>query len=96
MAISQEPLFVYRPCLPLLSWFPNKASAKHLREWLGMSDLQALGPRISMDCGNLKSARDLLDVVAEEVAKECAEGWVADPFDCTLWDKLSMSPRGKR
>lgn len=80
---------------PFLVKYPNRSAAAYL--YLGFSKgfrIPYTGPRVATDCGNLKSVKELPEVVGRKIAKECAAGRVAGPFVQPPLPNLRVSPLG--
>lgn len=74
--------------LPLLVRYPNKATVTYL--YLGFAVgfcIPYMGPQFATDGINLKSARELPDVVAKTRGKECTDGRLDGPFSCPTFFK---------
>ena len=83
------------PLLRLLHLYPDKMAAAYLSA--GFSEgfrIPYTGDRVATNCGNLKSARLMPEVVAEKIAKECTAGRVAGPFSWPPLPNLRVSPLG--
>ena len=81
--------------LPLLEIYPNKRSAKILRD--GFSEgfrLGYMGKRESRESHNLKSVTHLQDKVMEKLNKEIKLGRIAGPFSSKPLPNLIVSPIG--
>lgn len=81
--------------LPYLIKYPNKKAAAFL--YSGFTSgfrIPYTGPRVATDCSNLKSARELPDVIRTKIAKECEAGRVAGPFSQPPLANLRVSPLG--
>lgn len=81
--------------LPYMAKYPQKAAAAYL--YTGFTRgfrIPYTGPRVATDCTNLKSARELLAILAAKIAKECRAGRVAGPFPSSPLPNLRVSLLG--
>ncbi|XP_054835512.1 uncharacterized protein LOC129329840 [Eublepharis macularius] len=80
---------------PLLARYPDRQAARFLRE--GFSSgfrIPFTGPRVAATSSNLRSARELPEVLAAKINKEVAAGRVAGPFNSPPLPNLRVSPLG--
>lgn len=75
---------------PFLAWYPQRAAVAYL--YVGFKQgfrIPCMGLRVAMGCTNLKSARDLPDIMATKINKDAGwAGWLApSPFPryLTCW-----------